>query len=124
MENEDLADLGMSGLEWEPEDMDVSPGSVPDLTSHSNPFASDSSGMAAYAETSDSLNMDEFADSDFGDPFAADDGGLDADEVKSSKESGKKAPYSEMCFQKLRLRCSTVKVLPQKKSGMPSTRTN
>ena len=94
MEHEDLADLGMSGLEWEAEDMDVSAGSVPDLTSHSNPFASDSSGMAAYAETSDSLNIDEFADSDFGDPFAADDGGLDADDVKSNNVSGKKAPYS------------------------------
>ena len=98
MENEDLADLGMSGLEWEAEDMDVSAGSVPDLTSHSNPFASDSSGMAAYAETSDSLNMDEFADSDFGDPFAADDGGLDADDIKSNKVSGKKAPYSGDVF--------------------------
>jgi twitching motility protein PilJ len=98
MENEDLADLGMSGLEWEPEDMDVSPGSVPDLGSHSNPFASDSSGMAAYAETSDSLNMDEFADSDFGDPFATDDGGLDADDLKSNKVSGKKAPYSGDVF--------------------------
>ena len=98
MENEDLADLGMSGLEWEAEDMDVSPGSVADLTSRSNPFASDSSGMAAYAETSDSLNMDEFADSDFGDPFAADDGGLDADDVKSNKVSGKKAPYSGDVF--------------------------
>lgn len=98
MENEDLADLGMSGLEWEAEDMDVSPGSVPDSTSHSNPFASDSSGMAAYAETSDSLNMDEFADSDFGDPFAADDVGLDADDIKSNKVSGKKAPYSGDVF--------------------------
>ena len=98
MENEDLADLGMSGLEWEPEDMDDRPGSVADLTSHSNPFASDSSGMAAYAETSDSLNIDEFADSDFGDPFAADDGGLDADDVKSNKVSGKKAPYSGDVF--------------------------
>ena len=98
MENEDLADLGMSGLEWEAEDMDVSPGSVADLTSRSNPFASDSSGMAAYAETSDSLNMDEFADSDFGDPFAADDGGLDADDLKSNKVSGKKAPYSGDVF--------------------------
>ncbi|WP_445250526.1 methyl-accepting chemotaxis protein [Microcoleus sp. OTE_8_concoct_300] len=98
MENDDLADLGMSGLEWEAEDMDVSAGSVPDLTSHSNPFASDSSGMAAYAETSDSLNMDEFADSDFGDPFADDGGGLDADDVKSSKVSGKKAPYSGDVF--------------------------
>jgi len=98
MENEDLADLGMSGLEWEAEDMDVSPSSVPDLTSHSNPFASDSSGMAAYAETSDSLNMDEFADSDFGDPFAADDGGLDPDDIKSNKVSGKKAPYSGDVF--------------------------
>jgi len=97
MENEDLADLGMSDLEWEAEDMDVSPGSVPNLASHSNPFASDSSGMAAYAETSDSLNMDEFADSDFGDPFA-DDGGLDADDIKSNKVSGKKAPYSGDVF--------------------------
>ena len=98
MENDDLADLGMSGLEWEAEDMDVSAGSVPDLTSHSNPFASDSSGMAAYAETSDSLNMDDFADSDFGDPFADDDGGLDADDVNSSKVTGKKAPYSGDVF--------------------------
>jgi twitching motility protein PilJ len=98
MENEDLADLGMSGLEWEAEDMDLSAGSVPDLASHSNPFASDSSGMAAYAETSDSLNMDEFADSDFADPFAADEGGLDVDEVKSNNVSGKKAPYSGDVF--------------------------
>src|SRR4028118_308067 len=98
MENEDLADLGMSDLGWEAEDLDISPGSVPDLASHSNPFASDSSGMAAYAETSDSLNMDEFADSDFGDPFAADDGGLDADDIKSNKVSGKKAPYSGDVF--------------------------
>jgi len=98
MENEDLADLGMSDLGWEAEDLDISPGSVPDLASHSNPFASDSSGMAAYAETSDSLNIDEFADSDFGDPFADDDGGLDADDIKSNKVSGKKAPYSGDVF--------------------------
>ena len=98
MENEDLADLGMSSLEWEPEDMDDRPGSVPDLTSHSNPFANDTSGIAAYAETSDSLNMDEFADSDFGDPFATDDGELDADDIKSNKVSGKKAPYSGDVF--------------------------
>jgi twitching motility protein PilJ len=42
--------------------------------------------------------MDEFADSDFGDPFADDDGGLDADDVKSNKVSGKKAPYSGDVF--------------------------
>jgi hypothetical protein len=97
MENEDLADLGMSGLEWEPEDMDVSAGSVPDLTSRSNPFASDSSGMAAYAETSDSLNIDEFADSDFGDPFAADDGGLDADDGQEQQRVWEKGTLLRRC---------------------------
>ncbi|MEG4234801.1 methyl-accepting chemotaxis protein [Microcoleus sp. Pol11C3] len=97
MENEDLADLGMSGLGWEAEDDDHA-GSVPDLTSHSNPFAGDSGGMAAYAETSDSLDIDEFADSDFGDPFALDDGGFEPGDVSSSKGSGKKAPYSGDSF--------------------------
>ncbi|MBW3584647.1 MAG: HAMP domain-containing protein [Cyanobacteria bacterium 0813] len=97
MENEDLADLGMSGLEWEAEDDDRAD-PIPDLTSHSNPFASDSSGMAAYAETSESLDMDEFADSDFGDPFALDDEGFDVAEVSSSKLSGKKAAYSGDSF--------------------------
>ncbi|MDP8936127.1 MAG: methyl-accepting chemotaxis protein [Cyanobacteriota bacterium] len=99
MENEDLADLGMSGLGWEVED-DDGVGPVPeDLTSHSNPFSSDSGGMAAYAETSDSLDIDEFADSDFGDPFALeDDEEFDAAEVSSSKLSGKREPYSGDVF--------------------------
>lgn len=98
MENEDLADLGMSGLGWEAEDDDRA-GLVPDLTSHSNPFGGDSGGMAAYAETSDSLDdIDEFADSDFGDPFALDDGGFDAADLSSSKVSGKSAPYSGDSF--------------------------
>ena len=98
MENEDLADLGMSGLGWEAEDSDRA-GSVPDLASHSNPFAGDSGGMAAYAENSDSLDdIDEFADSDFGDPFALDDGGFEAADVSSSKVSGKSAPYSGDSF--------------------------
>ncbi|MEG4486535.1 methyl-accepting chemotaxis protein [Microcoleus sp. D2_18a_B4] len=97
MENEDLADLGMSGLGWEPEEDDGA-GSVPDLASHSNPFGGDSGGMAAYAENSDSLDIDEFADSDFGDPFALDDGGFDAADVSSSKLSGKSASYSGDSF--------------------------
>ncbi|NQE36621.1 methyl-accepting chemotaxis protein [Microcoleus asticus] len=97
MENEDLADLGMSGLEWEADDDDRAD-PVPDLSSHSNPFSSDSAGMAAYAETPDSLDIDDFEDSDFGDPFALDDGGFDAADVSSSKVSGKQAPYSGDSF--------------------------
>ncbi|MEG5033836.1 methyl-accepting chemotaxis protein [Microcoleus sp. AT3-D2] len=97
MENEDLADLGMSGLGWEAEDDDGA-GSVPDLASHSNPFGGDSGGMAAYADNSDSLDIDEFADSDFGDPFALDDGGFDAADLSSSKLSGSSAPYSGDSF--------------------------
>jgi twitching motility protein PilJ len=96
LENDDLADLGMSGLEWEPED-EARAGSVQDLTSNSNPFANDSGAIAAYADAEEPLDMDEFAGSDFGDPFASDDGGLDAD-LKSSKVSGKKAPDSADLF--------------------------
>ncbi|MEG3847834.1 HAMP domain-containing methyl-accepting chemotaxis protein [Microcoleus sp. herbarium19] len=94
-ENEDLADLGMSGLDWEPEDR-TRAASIPDSASDSNPFASDSGAIAAYADASEPLDMDEFADSDFGDfgdfgdPFALDDGGLDAANLPSGKVSGKK----------------------------------
>src|SRR6476469_3366929 len=92
MENEDLADLGMSGLEWEAEDDDPA-GSVPeDLASHSNPFGGDSGGMAAYAETSDSLDIDEFAGSNLGALFVLDDGGFDAADVSRSKLSAKSPP--------------------------------
>jgi twitching motility protein PilJ len=71
LENEDLADLGMSGFPWEAQE-DSLRGSVEDLTSHSNPFAGDSGAMAAYADASSPLDMDEFDGSDFGDPFASD----------------------------------------------------
>lgn len=83
-ENGDLADLGMSGLGWEPEDDNA--GGVEDLTP-SNPFASDSSGMAAYAEVS--APLDEFADADFADPFGLDDEGLGAADFQGSKVSHK-----------------------------------
>ena len=96
LENMDLADLNMGGLEWEPED-ESRAGSGEDLSSNSNPFAGDSGAMAAYAEASSPLNMDEFADSDFGDPFALDDEGLDAD-FEGGKVSGKPAPYSGDLF--------------------------
>ena len=104
LENEDLADFGMSGLEWEPEDKARAAGSIKDLASDSNPFASDSGAIAAYADASEPLDMDEFADSDFGDfgdfgdPFASDDQALDAADLKSSKVSGKKAPDSADSF--------------------------
>ncbi|MEG3840564.1 methyl-accepting chemotaxis protein [Microcoleus sp. herbarium14] len=97
MENEDLADLGMSGLGWEPEDDDRGAGPVEDLTSHSNPFG-DSGAMAAYADASEPLDMDEFAGSDFGDPFALDDGGFDAADLPSGKVSGSSAPDSGDLF--------------------------
>ncbi len=96
LENEDLADLGLSGLEWEPEE-DSRGGSQEDLTSNFNPFASDSGGMAAYADASAPLDMDEFVGSDLGDPFALDDGGFDAD-LSSDKVPGNKAPYSGDLF--------------------------
>jgi twitching motility protein PilJ len=83
-ENGDLADLGMSGLGWEPEDDNAR--GVEDLTP-SNPFASDSSGMAAYAEVS--APLDEFADADFADPFGLDDEGLGAADFQGSKVSHK-----------------------------------
>jgi twitching motility protein PilJ len=81
LENGDLADLGMSGLGWEPEDANVALGE--DLTHVSNPFGSDSGGMAAYAEVS--APLDEFADADLGDPFGLDEVGLDAADFQDSK---------------------------------------
>jgi twitching motility protein PilJ len=93
MENEDLADLGMSGLEWEPQDSSAAT-SVEDLT---NPFAGDSGAMAAYADASEPLDMDEFG-SDLGDPFGLDDPGFDAGDLSDSKVSGSKAPYSGELF--------------------------
>jgi twitching motility protein PilJ len=93
MENEDLADLGMSGLEWEPEDSSAAR-SVEDLT---NPFAGDSGAMAAYADASEPLDMDEFG-SDLGDPFGLDDPGFDAGDLSDSKVSGSRAPYSGDLF--------------------------
>ncbi|MCC3466819.1 MAG: HAMP domain-containing protein [Microcoleus sp. PH2017_06_SFM_O_A] len=95
MENEDLADLGMSGLEWEPQDSSSSAAtSLEDLT---NPFAGDSGAMAAYADASEPLDMDEFG-SDLGDPFGLDDPGFEAGDFSDSKVSGSKAPYSGELF--------------------------
>ncbi|MEG4573649.1 HAMP domain-containing methyl-accepting chemotaxis protein [Microcoleus sp. N3A4] len=96
-ENLDLADLGLGGLEWEPEDENRA-GANEDLASHSNPFGSDSGGMAAYADTSEPLDMEEFGGSDLGDPFALDEGGFDAAEWSESKVSGKPALDSEDLF--------------------------
>ncbi len=96
-ENEDLADLGMSGLEWEPEDESRAV-SVEDLTSHSNPFASDSGAMAAYAEASSPLDMDEFDGSDFGDPFALDDAEFNAADLSGGQVSGSSASDSGDLF--------------------------
>ncbi|MCW6050113.1 methyl-accepting chemotaxis protein [Microcoleus sp. A2-C5] len=93
MENEELADLGMSGLEWEPEDSSAA-SSVEDLT---NPFAGDSGAMAAYADASEPLDMDEFG-SDLGDPFGLDDPGFEAGDLSDSKVSGSTAPYSGDLF--------------------------
>jgi twitching motility protein PilJ len=83
-ENGDLADLGMSGLGWEPEDDNA--GGVEDSTP-SNPFATDSGGMAAYAE--ESTPLDEFADANFGDPFGLGDEGVGAADFQESKVSHK-----------------------------------
>ncbi|TAE67792.1 MAG: methyl-accepting chemotaxis protein [Oscillatoriales cyanobacterium] len=95
MQNEDLADLGMSGLEWEPQDSSSSAAtSLEDLT---NPFAGDSGAMAAYADASEPLDMDEFG-SDLGDPFGLDDPGFDAGDLSDSKVSGSRAPYSGELF--------------------------
>ncbi|WP_293122594.1 HAMP domain-containing methyl-accepting chemotaxis protein [Microcoleus sp. bin38.metabat.b11b12b14.051] len=96
LENEDLADLGMSGFPWEAED-DSHAASVEDLTSHSNPFASDSGAMAAYADASSPLDMDEFDGSDFGDPFA-DDAGFGGAGSGGAKLSGNSAPDSGHSF--------------------------
>jgi twitching motility protein PilJ len=84
LENGDLADLKMSGLGWEPEDANVGLGE--DLTQISNPFGSDSGGMAAYADMS--APLDEFADADLGDPFGLDEVGLDAIDFQDSKVGG------------------------------------
>ncbi|MEG4998024.1 methyl-accepting chemotaxis protein [Microcoleus sp. B4-D4] len=97
LENLDLADLGMSGLEWEPQDA-TSRDNQEDLTSHSNPFGSDSGGMAAYADASEPLDMDRFADSDFEDPFALDEAAFDAGDLSGDKASAKSAPYSGDAF--------------------------
>jgi twitching motility protein PilJ len=93
MENEDLADLGMSGLEWEPQDSSAAT-SIEDL---SNPFAGDSGAMAAYADASEPLDMDEFG-SDLGDPFGLDDPGFDAADLSDSKVSSSRAPSSGELF--------------------------
>lgn len=94
MEKEDLADLGMSALGWEPKD-DNEIGAA-DLTLASNPFMNDSGGMAAYAEATGPLD-DEFASSDFGDAFALDHEGLD-DPFQESKVSAKSIPYEADSF--------------------------
>jgi len=92
MENEDLADLGMSDLGWEsPED---NAGGVEDLTLLSNPFTGDSGGMAAYAEATGPL--DEFANSDLGDPFALDEDF--GEHFQDKKVSGKSTPYHADAF--------------------------
>ncbi len=93
MENEDLADLGMSDLGWEPPEDHVGDGE--DLTLLSNPFTGDSGGMAAYAEATGPL--DEFANSDFGDPFALDEEGF-GDHFQDQKVSGKSTAYHADTF--------------------------
>lgn len=91
MENEDLLDLGMSDLGWEPPEDHVGDGE--DLSLLSNPFTGDSGGIAAYAEATGPL--DEFANSDFSDPFALDDEGFD-DRFQDQKVSGKStADYAD-----------------------------
>ncbi|MBE9188024.1 HAMP domain-containing protein [Microcoleus sp. LEGE 07076] len=95
LEDLDLADLGMSGLEWEPQDDAIADN---EQTSDSNPFAGDSGGMAAYADASEPLDLDEFADSDFGDPFGLDEGGFDAAGLSDNKVSAKKEPDSRDLF--------------------------
>jgi len=89
MENEDLANLGggMSDLGWEVPDDHA--GGAEDLTLLSNPFTGDSGGMAAYAEATGPL--DEFADSDFSDPFALNDEGFD-DDFQNKKMSDQSNP--------------------------------
>ncbi len=94
MENEDLADLGMSALGWEPKD-DNEIGAA-DLTMASNPFMSDSGGMAAYAEATGPLD-EEFASSDFGDAFALEHEGLE-DAFEEKKVSGKSVAYEADSF--------------------------
>ncbi len=87
MEHEDLADLGMSDLGWEPPEANA--GSPEDLTLLSNPFTGDSGGMAAYAEATGPL--DEFANSDFEDPFALDEKGF-GEHFQDQKVSSKSTP--------------------------------
>ncbi len=93
MENEDLADLGMSDLGWEAPEDHVSDGE--DLTMLNNPFTGDSGGIAAYAEATGPL--DEFANSDFGDPFALDEEGF-GEHFQDQKVSGKSTPYHADTF--------------------------
>jgi len=97
LDNLDLADLGMSGLEWEPQDA-TSADNPEDLSLHSNPFGGDSGGMAAYADASEPLDMDRFVDSDFEDPFALDEGGFDPGDLSGDKAFAKSAPYSGDVF--------------------------
>lgn len=74
LEQEDLAALSAIGRGPEPENDNESIAS--DLRGHSNPFAGDSGGMAAYAEVS--APLDEEIGSDFEDPFAVDGSGFGA----------------------------------------------
>jgi twitching motility protein PilJ len=92
LENADLADLGMSGLGWEPEDDQAI---AEDLTAHSNPFTGDSGGMAAYAEAS--APLDEELGSGFEDLFALDDAGFDAGVLQDNiQDSSKVFGYQEL----------------------------
>ncbi len=84
LDNNDLADLEMSGLEWEPSEAGA--GGDDDLTPISNPFAGNSGGMAAYAEASGPLD-DDFGGSDFEDPFASSGADFGAAELRNSKVS-------------------------------------
>jgi twitching motility protein PilJ len=97
LENEDLANLGggMSDLGWEAPEDHGGGGGAEDLTLLSNPFTGDSGGMAAYAEATGPL--DEFANSDFSDPFALDDQGFD-DDFQDQKVSDKSNRYDADAF--------------------------
>jgi|AGSF01.1.fsa_nt_gi Methyl-accepting chemotaxis protein len=92
LENGDLADLGMSGLGWEPEDDNQ--GVASDLTGHSNPFTGDSGGMAAYAEESSAL--DEELGSGFEDPFGFDEAGFDAGVLQDNFQDSKVFGHPEL----------------------------
>ncbi|MGL5059718.1 MAG: HAMP domain-containing protein, partial [Microcoleus sp.] len=86
LENGDLAGLEMNGLEWEVQDAGAA--GKDNLTPIANPFASDSGGMAAYAEASGALA--DLEDSDFADPFASGSSDFGSPSVRDSKMSGKK----------------------------------